>query len=100
MMGIFIEGLVLGMLLAVSLGPIFIALTQTSLEKGIKPGLTVGSGIWVSDFIIVYLVYKFINTIKSTIESDFFMFCIAFLTLRSRCRAQMCYFSCLFTRHI
>ena len=74
MMGIFIEGLVLGMLLAVSLGPIFIALTQTSLEKGIKPGLTVGSGIWVSDFIIVYLVYKFINTIKSTIESDFFMF--------------------------
>ncbi|MGA0231955.1 MAG: LysE family translocator [Saprospiraceae bacterium] len=72
-MGIFIEGLLSGMLLAVSLGPIFIALTQTSLEKGIKPGLTVGSGIWFSDIAIVLLLYNFIFRIKSTIESEVFM---------------------------
>jgi threonine/homoserine/homoserine lactone efflux protein len=72
-MTIILEGLILGLLLAVSLGPIFIALTQTSLEKGVKPGLTVGSGIWISDFIIVYFVYRFIYIIKSTIESDAFM---------------------------
>ena len=71
---IFIEGLLSGLLLAVSLGPIFIALTQTSLEKGIKPGLTVGSGIWVSDIAIVYLLYHFIYSIKNTIESRAFIF--------------------------
>jgi len=73
-MGIFIEALLSGLLLAVSLGPIFIALTQTSLEKGVKPGLTVGLGIWISDLVIVYLIYHSIYTIKSTIESESFMF--------------------------
>jgi len=72
--GIFIEGLLSGLLLAVSLGPIFIALTQTSLEKGIKPGLVVGTGIWVSDIAIVWLLYHFIYTIKNTIESRTFIF--------------------------
>jgi len=73
-MSIFIEGLLSGLLLACSLGPIFIALTQTSLEKGIKPGMTVGSGIWFSDILIVYLAYKFINKIQFTIESPSFIF--------------------------
>ena len=73
-MTLFLEGLLAGLLLAVSLGPIFIALTQTSLEKGIKPGLTVGSGIWFSDIIIVYLLYKFVYIIKDTIESESFIF--------------------------
>jgi len=73
-MSIFIEGLLSGLLLACSLGPIFIALTQTSLEKGIKPGMTVGSGIWFSDILIVFLMYKFLNTIQSTIESPSFNF--------------------------
>lgn len=74
MMTYFIEGLLSGLFLAASLGPIFIALTQTSLEKGIKPGLTVGSGIWISDFAIVFILYKFIYSIKSTIESEAFHF--------------------------
>lgn len=73
-MGFFIEGLIFGIILAVSLGPIFIALTQTSIEKGILPGLTVGSGIWISDILFVLFFYKFIKTVESTINSDFFMF--------------------------
>ena len=68
-----VEGLLSGALLAASMGPIFIALTQTSLEKGVKPGLTVGSGIWFSDIAIVLLLYKFIYTIRSTIESPSFI---------------------------
>jgi threonine/homoserine/homoserine lactone efflux protein len=73
-MGFFIEGLLSGLLLAISMGPIFIALTQTSLEKGIRPGLTVGSGIWISDIAIVIILHRFIYGIKSTIESDSFIF--------------------------
>ena len=62
------------MLLAASMGPIFIALIHTSLEKGYKPGLTVGTGIWFSDIAIVSLMYYFIHSIKSTIESEGFIF--------------------------
>lgn len=56
------------------LGPIFIALTQTSLEKGARAGMLVGLGVWVSDLIIVFLAYTFINSISDTIESDAFKF--------------------------
>ncbi len=69
-----IEGLVFGLGLAVSLGPIFIALTQTSIEKGILPGMTVGMGIWVSDFIILAVFYKFIYEIKDHVEGESFKF--------------------------
>lgn len=74
MLSILIEGLVFGLSLAVSLGPIFIALTQTSIEKGVWPGMTVGLGIWVSDFIILGLFYKFIYEIKDQIQGDTFRF--------------------------
>jgi len=73
-MSLILEGLTFGLVLAFSLGPIFIALTQTSLEKGLGPGLTVGLGIWVSDFLIVVLIYKFVDSIKSTIEHPTFNF--------------------------
>ena len=69
-----LEGLIFGMGLAVSLGPIFIALTQTSIEEGVWPGFTVGLGIWVSDIILVALFYKFIYEIKASIESSSFEF--------------------------
>ncbi len=73
-MSIILEGFLFGAALASSLGPIFIALTQTSMEKGVLPGLTVGSGIWVSDILIVFLFYNFIYNIKDSIESSGFRF--------------------------
>ncbi len=69
-----IEGLIFGIGLAVSLGPIFIALTQTSIEKGVWPGITVGVGIWISDLLFLFLFYNFISSIKNDIESDTFRF--------------------------
>lgn len=74
MMSIVLEGLVFGLGLAVSLGPIFIALTQTSIEKGVFPGLTVGLGIWISDLLIMALFYKFIYELRGNIESESFKF--------------------------
>lgn len=74
MMSIVFEGLLFGLGLAVSLGPIFIALTQTSIEKGVGPGLTVGLGIWISDLLIMALLYKFIYELRGNIESDSFKF--------------------------
>jgi len=73
-MSLILEGLTLGLILAVSLGPIFLALTHTSIEKGTLPGLVVGSGIWISDILFVVLLYRFIASIKHTIESPSFNF--------------------------
>ena len=56
------------------IGPIFIALTQTSMEKGALAGMLVCLGVWISDLIIVALAYVFINSISDTIESDAFKF--------------------------
>lgn len=74
MLSIILEGLLLGSGLAISLGPIFIALTQTSMEEGRLPGITVGTGIWISDILIMYLFYNFITSIRGSIESEGFKF--------------------------
>jgi len=69
-----VEGLLFGLFLSVSLGPIFIALTQTAVEKGGKAGMTVGLGVWISDFIILFVTFIFIKTLSATIESESFKF--------------------------
>ena len=69
-----IEGLGLGLFLSISLGPIFIALTQTAVERGGKAGMTVGLGVWISDFLIVFLTFLFIKKLSTTIESESFQF--------------------------
>jgi len=73
-MSYIIEGLILGLGLAISLGPIFITLTQASIDRGIKAGLTVGAGIWISDIIFISFFYNFINKLSETIESPSFIF--------------------------
>jgi threonine/homoserine/homoserine lactone efflux protein len=67
-----IEGFLFGLFLSVSMGPIFVALTITSIEKGMRPGMTVGLGVWVSDFAYIGLLYYFIHAIKHTIQSSSF----------------------------
>jgi len=73
-MSFFLEGLILGFGLAFSLGPIFIALTETSIQKGVRAGMTVGAGIWISDILFISVFYFFINSLKSTIEAPSFIF--------------------------
>ena len=67
-----IEGLLFGLTLSILLGPIFIALTQSSIEKGYKAGLAVGVGIWVSDLLFIVLTYEFIHRISHIVNGEFF----------------------------
>ncbi len=69
-----LEGILAGLGLAILLGPIFIALTQTSIEKGLKAGLTVGTGIWLSDLLIIVFSFLFVQTLNSIISADGFKF--------------------------
>ena len=56
-MGIFLEGYLWGLTLALLLGPAFFALIQTSIARGLKYGLLLAFGIFLSDIIAVALVY-------------------------------------------
>lgn len=69
-----IDGIYLGLALAILLGPIFIVLMQSTLEHGTKAGLTAASGIWVSDVIIVSLTLLFIKRIDSVVQHPDFVF--------------------------
>lgn len=61
----FTEGVMLGLTLSILLGPIFVALTQTGIKHGIKAGLSVGTGIWVSDILVISVGWFFIKQLDS-----------------------------------
>jgi threonine/homoserine/homoserine lactone efflux protein len=69
-----LEGILFGLTLAVMMGPIFIAITQASIEMGTRPGLSVCLGVWISDFLIILGTYLFIRELGSLIESEVFKF--------------------------
>jgi len=70
----FLEGLGFGLLLTISMGPIFVALVSTSLEKGAKPGMTVGAGVWSSDLLIIGSCLYLVSLVKELVASEAFNF--------------------------
>lgn len=52
----FIQGLVLGLLLSINIGPVFLAITETSIKHGYRSGILVALGVSVSDIIYVSLI--------------------------------------------
>jgi threonine/homoserine/homoserine lactone efflux protein len=74
-----IDGIYLGLALAFLLGPIFIVLIQTSLLGGARAGLVAGSGIWVSDIIIVTLTLMFIKKIDVYVQNPNFTFYVGMI---------------------
>lgn len=71
-----LEGLILGLSLSVLLGPIFVVLTQTSIKYGMRAGLMVGLGIWVSDILFIVGSYFFLHKISTFIKDENFYFWI------------------------
>lgn len=52
-----LQGIQTGLLLCIMLGPIFFALIQAGVERGMRAGLMVGLGIWISDLIFILTVF-------------------------------------------
>ena len=51
------EGIILGITVAISLGPALLALIQTSIKHGIKTGIFLALGIFTSDLFVVFGAY-------------------------------------------
>ena len=67
-----LEGISYGLLLTVMIGPIVIALTQTGIEKGLRAGILVGLGIWISDALIIWTMYRLIGLLSESVLQDSF----------------------------
>lgn len=74
MLAIFLEGVVFGLILTMMLGPIFVALTQTGIEKGAKAGATVGLGVWSSDLLVILISYLFISKVDALVQDEVFKY--------------------------
>ena len=68
------QGILMGLALAMMVGPILFALVQTSLDRGILSGLIVGSGIWISDIIFIALIFTGFAYIENVIRLPDFEF--------------------------
>jgi threonine/homoserine/homoserine lactone efflux protein len=73
------QGLLLGLTLAILLGPIFVTLTQIALEKGARAGIVASTGVWISDIIIIFLCYVFIQRINYLVEDSTFTYWMGLL---------------------
>ena len=74
MLAIFLEGVVFGLILTIMLGPIFVALTQTGIEKGARAGFTVGLGVWTSDLLVILFSYLCISKVDALVQDEVFKY--------------------------
>ena len=58
------RGISLGLLLTIMAGPILFALLETGVERGIRSGVALASGEWVSDGIYIAAIYLGILTVR------------------------------------
>lgn len=66
------NGILMGLALAILVGPILFSLIQRSIEQGIKAGLWVAFGIWFSDLFFIGGIMLSVAHISNMIESPLF----------------------------
>lgn len=66
------NGILLGLALSILVGPILFALIQISIEQGIKAGIWVALGIWISDILFIGGIALGVNHISQMITSPLF----------------------------
>lgn len=63
-----IKGFGLGMILAISVGPVIFTILKQSLNNGQKGGFSFVAGVWFSDIILVIISNMFSNLVVSALE--------------------------------
>jgi len=66
MLGIFIEGILLGLVLSITLGPAFFTIIQTSIDRGFKSAFLIAIGVALSDLFIITISYLGLSTVIET----------------------------------
>lgn len=66
------NGILVGLALAILVGPILFSLIQRSIEQGVKAGLWVALGIWISDVLFIGGIMVGVAHITKVVESPLF----------------------------
>jgi len=69
-MSIAVHGILLGLIVPFLLGPVFFALIDTSLTRGIRAALFLELGILLSDILAVYVAYLFSSSIEPWLRAN------------------------------
>jgi len=70
--GPIIEGIILGLALAIMLGPALFALLQTSIHRGFRSGVLLASGIFLSDVAVLALIFFGISKLIYNSENSIY----------------------------
>ncbi|RLD43484.1 MAG: hypothetical protein DRI86_09920 [Bacteroidetes bacterium] len=73
MIYLFFEGILLGLLVAISLGPAFFAILQTGINKGFRYGIYMALGVLMSDVLLVTISYLIGATIFDNPENKVYV---------------------------
>jgi len=65
-----LKGIITGFILSVMVGPVFFVLLETSIRKGIRAGLALDIGVFISDIIYITIAFLFYNEVKSLAEGQ------------------------------
>jgi threonine/homoserine/homoserine lactone efflux protein len=68
MLDALIKGLALGLILALSVGPVIFTIIKQSLNNGHEGGLSFVAGVWVSDILLVILSNAFSEIVTVALE--------------------------------
>ncbi len=72
MINLIFDGIKVGLILCILLGPIFFALIQAGAEYGFRAGAMVGLGIWISDLLFIAGVYFGVSYIEQLVAWEHF----------------------------
>ncbi|HRP31732.1 MAG TPA: LysE family transporter [Agriterribacter sp.] len=68
MMEAVLKGLALGLILALSVGPVIFTIIKQSIYNGHEGGFSFVAGVWISDIILVVLCNAFTELVKELLE--------------------------------
>lgn len=73
MIEVVVQGILLGLLLSVMVGPVFFVLLETSIMKGIRAAIVLDSGVLLSDILYIYIAYTFYQEAAALMDgSEYF----------------------------
>ncbi len=73
MINLFLEGMLLGLVISITIGPAFFTIIQTGIQRGFYPGFIMALGIMLSDITLIAISYVGASIIPGSTNSKFYM---------------------------
>ncbi len=72
MIHLFLQGIVLGLMISITIGPAFFAIIQTSIDRGFKSAIAVAIGVAVSDITLIFLCFLGAASIMTYLDNELY----------------------------